>query len=260
MTALAAARKTEQWGAGHALSVIRDFPLAANAIVYNGGLGCFDLASGFGVAGSTKLGLVAAGRIQVLANGGKADNTGGSNGDIHVDVTPGVFRWANSTSGDAITTAHRCRLCYIVDDQTVALTNGSGTRSVAGIIVDVDTSGVFVMSSPEIGFNLIASAAGAVSTPTTVSAAGALPLGVTDVFLSVTGTTAYTLADGLFAGQAITFTVVAGASTPAGTITPAHPRTGDGVASALGAVGDFVRYVWDGTQWTITANGGITIS
>ena len=33
---------------------------------------------------------------------------------------------------------------YIVDDQTVAKTNGSSTRSAAGTIVDVDAQGVWV--------------------------------------------------------------------------------------------------------------------
>jgi len=34
--------------------------------------------------------------------------------------------------------------CYIVDDQTVAKTNGTNTRSVAGKIIQVDSDGVFV--------------------------------------------------------------------------------------------------------------------
>ena len=34
--------------------------------------------------------------------------------------------------------------CYIVDDQTVAKTNGTNTRSVAGKIIAVDADGVWV--------------------------------------------------------------------------------------------------------------------
>lgn len=64
-------------------------------------------------------------------------------------VTPivfreGVFRFANSASGDLIATADIGTVCYIVDDQTVAKTNGSATRSPAGAVVDVDAVGVWV--------------------------------------------------------------------------------------------------------------------
>jgi hypothetical protein len=34
--------------------------------------------------------------------------------------------------------------CYLVDDQTVAKTSATNTRSVAGKIVDVDSQGVWV--------------------------------------------------------------------------------------------------------------------
>ncbi len=36
------------------------------------------------------------------------------------------------------------KLCFIVDDCTVAKTNGSATRSRAGTVEDVDASGVCV--------------------------------------------------------------------------------------------------------------------
>jgi hypothetical protein len=50
----------------------------------------------------------------------------------------------NSSDADAISTANIGADCYIVDDQTVALTNGTNTRSVAGKIFDVDSAGVWV--------------------------------------------------------------------------------------------------------------------
>ncbi|MFB0515162.1 MAG: hypothetical protein ACETWG_00985, partial [Candidatus Neomarinimicrobiota bacterium] len=46
---------------------------------------------------------------------------------------------------------------YIVDDQTVAKTDGTGTRSPAGFIEDVDSNGVWVL----VGFGPVASPAGA---------------------------------------------------------------------------------------------------
>ncbi|KAK0329991.1 hypothetical protein LTR94_034588, partial [Friedmanniomyces endolithicus] len=59
-------------------------------------------------------------------------------------VKKGQFRWANSAAADAITRAEIGDPAYIVDDQTVAKTNGGATRSVAGTIRDVDAQGVWV--------------------------------------------------------------------------------------------------------------------
>lgn len=73
-----------------------------------------------------------------------ADNTGGAAGAINVKVRRGVWRMANSASTDLIALKDIGSSCYIVDDQTVALTNGSNTRSIAGVIRDVDASGVWV--------------------------------------------------------------------------------------------------------------------
>jgi hypothetical protein len=57
---------------------------------------------------------------------------------------PGVHRFANSSAGDLITKANIGAACWIVDDQTVAATNGTNTRSPAGIVDGVDANGVWV--------------------------------------------------------------------------------------------------------------------
>ena len=51
---------------------------------------------------------------------------------------------ANSASTDQITLADLGAAVFIVDDQTVAKTNGGGTRSQAGYVVDVDATGVWI--------------------------------------------------------------------------------------------------------------------
>lgn len=61
-----------------------------------------------------------------------------------VKIRPGIFRWKNSASSDEITKASIGSTCYIVDDETVAKTDGSGTRSPAGQVRDVDDKGVWV--------------------------------------------------------------------------------------------------------------------
>jgi hypothetical protein len=61
-----------------------------------------------------------------------------------VDIEKGIFHFANSADTDEITTADIGSNCYIVDDQTVAKTDGTGTRSIAGEVFDVDAQGVWV--------------------------------------------------------------------------------------------------------------------
>ncbi len=55
-------------------------------------------------------------------------------------IKPGVFPFANSSGGDAIALGNVGQPCFAVDDHTVALTDGGGTRPFAGIIWDYDAS------------------------------------------------------------------------------------------------------------------------
>lgn len=73
------------------------------------------------------------------------DNTvsGHSAGALNVAVRQGIFKWANSASTDLIAQANLFQDVYAVDDQTVALTPGSG-RSRAGKVMQIDTDGVWV--------------------------------------------------------------------------------------------------------------------
>lgn len=57
---------------------------------------------------------------------------------------PGTFRFRNSTSADAITVAYIGKVCFVIDDDRVAKTNGSGARSPAGVVEAVDGAGVWV--------------------------------------------------------------------------------------------------------------------
>ncbi len=69
------------------------------------------------------------------------DNTDGSNGDLVVEAERGVFNYANSGAADEITIDDRFTVCYVVDDQTVAKTNGTNTRARAGFVWDVRDDG-----------------------------------------------------------------------------------------------------------------------
>lgn len=72
------------------------------------------------------------------------DNSGGSAGAVSADIAVGIFAFGNSSAGDLIARSDIGADCYIVDDQTVAKTHGTNTRSVAGRIFDVDADGVWV--------------------------------------------------------------------------------------------------------------------
>lgn len=112
--------------------------VAAAKKLYAGALVALD-ASGYATPGATATTLKGLGRCEALA-----DNSSGAAAAINATIKRGIFRWANSSAADEIADDDIGKRCYIVDDQTVALTNGSGTRSVAGIIYDVDSTGVWV--------------------------------------------------------------------------------------------------------------------
>lgn len=65
-------------------------------------------------------------------------------GGEKVTVKRGVFGFGNSAAADEITAADIGKVAYVVDDQTVAKTDGVGTRPVAGVIEDVDDTQVWV--------------------------------------------------------------------------------------------------------------------
>ncbi|MBO9419160.1 hypothetical protein J7481_06610 [Labrenzia sp. R4_2] len=133
MTALTTDRRTPERSGDR-----RQHPVKAGATFYAGALVALG-ADGFAVPMTAATGLIALGRCET-----RADNVAGADGEIAVTVGAGIYRFSNSAGGDEITTAHIGQPCYGVDDQTVALTDGTGTRSVAGTVFDVDAQGVWV--------------------------------------------------------------------------------------------------------------------
>lgn len=143
MSALTAARDTERLGED-AVPPLLKLPMKASTKVFAGSLVVID--AGYAAPGTTATGKKAAGRAESTV-----DNTSGAAGDKVIAVRRGVWKWNNSTSGDLIAQADVGKVCYIVDDQTVAKTDATGTRSPAGVILQVETDGVFV----ETGIDLL---------------------------------------------------------------------------------------------------------
>lgn len=112
-------------------------PVAASVKIWAGAMVMLD--AGYGKPAAAAVGKVIVGRAESTV-----DNTTGSAGDKVVVVRRGVFKWNNSSSGDAITQAEMGTIVYAVDDQTVAKTSNSGARSAAGVALQLESDGVLV--------------------------------------------------------------------------------------------------------------------
>ena len=113
---------------------IRSDPVAAGIRIFAGAIICLD-ASGNAVPGKTAIGLNPRGVCEARIN-----NIDGEAGEVSVKSRVGTFRFLNHSS-DLVGRGHIGRLAYIVDDQTVAASDGGSTRSSLGIVQNVTASG-----------------------------------------------------------------------------------------------------------------------
>ncbi|GEK71592.1 MULTISPECIES: hypothetical protein [Halomonas] len=119
----------------------RSHPVAAGSLCYAGAIAVMN-AAGYAAPASTATGLTALGVFYE-----QVDNTSGADGDELAQIERGCFHFAND-GGDPIDRTMIGTPCYLVDNQTVAATDGTGTRSAAGVIDDVDDNGVWVLIDP----------------------------------------------------------------------------------------------------------------
>lgn len=111
-------------------------PVAASTKIWQGAIVVMD--SGVAKPGATATGLVVLGVAEETV-----DNSGGIAGALTITPRRGTFRFVNLSS-DALTTADVGKDAYLVDDQTVAKTSATNTRSIAGKVIDVDASGAWI--------------------------------------------------------------------------------------------------------------------
>lgn len=110
--------------------------VAAGVRIYAGALLALN-ANGFAVPGKTAADLTYAGRADEYV-----DNTGGADGAKSVVIRRGnAFKWANDGT---INQAKLLKRAYIVDDATVSGTDGGGTRSPSGLIIAIESDGVWI--------------------------------------------------------------------------------------------------------------------
>ena len=117
--------------------------LKDNVKIWQGALVILDPTTGLIEPGTG----TAPGKIAVGCAERDYDNTitGHTAGGISGEVRQGNHYWASGTSADAITAANIGAPCYVIDDQTVGLTDNGGTRALAGVIIDYNSGlGVLV--------------------------------------------------------------------------------------------------------------------
>jgi hypothetical protein len=70
-----------------------------------------------------------------------------SSANVTAIIEPGIFLWNNSTT-DPVDAASFGAICYAIDDQTVAKTSNTSTRTPVGVVVGVESIGVWVFTKP----------------------------------------------------------------------------------------------------------------
>ena len=112
--------------------------LAAAAGKIFGGSLVMRNAAGYLTKAATATGCIGVGRAEYMV-----DNTAGAAGAVSAEYRLGSFLFAN-LAADLVTIADIGKPCFIADDQTVARTDGTATRSRAGIVEGVESTGVWV--------------------------------------------------------------------------------------------------------------------
>lgn len=151
---------------------VMPFAVAASTEIFLGALVATN-AAGFLVPGSAATGLTYIGRAEA-----HVDNSAGADGDETVLVRRHkAFLWKNSDA-DPVGQSLVGKTCYILDDETVAATDATGTRSAAGTVLAVESNGVWVDGSGAQDLSAVASLdfpsiAAAASADLTIAVAGA---------------------------------------------------------------------------------------
>lgn len=111
-----------------------EYGVLASQEIYKGSL-VFLTAAGYATP-TAAVGLRCVGVAQKTV-----DNSDGASADVNVKVMAGVHEFHNSASADEITIADLEKVCFVVDNQTVAKTDSAGTRAVAGVVKSLAPDG-----------------------------------------------------------------------------------------------------------------------
>lgn len=127
------------------------YPIAANVRIFKGALVCIDVAGRARPGGTIAAGsLSALGKASATYDNRTGSALGGAAGACDVEVEFGVYQWANSADGDLIAVDDVGKVCFVVDDQTVALTSNTDTRGICGFISEVIDGRPYVWMGPHV--------------------------------------------------------------------------------------------------------------
>lgn len=128
------------------------YPIAANKRTWKGGIICLD-SSGNAIPGT----VAASGTVKCVGvashslNNLTGSDLGGAAGAADQEVAFGVHGFDSGLSSDAITADDIGEVAYVIDDNTVGLTDGGGAARVpAGVITEVRDGQVFVWMGPHV--------------------------------------------------------------------------------------------------------------
>jgi hypothetical protein len=133
-------------------------PIAANTLIRKGWMVALDV-NGRAVPANTIANgaLVAVGKASHTLDNRTGSELGGAAGAAYLETEYGVFDWLSAGGGDAIAADDVSKVCYMLDNQTVALTSSTGARGPAGVISEVRNGRVYVHQGPTVAalINLI---------------------------------------------------------------------------------------------------------
>lgn len=114
--------------------------VAASTVVWQGAMVTL---TGSGAAAKLTPVTAAAGLRVIGVAVSTGDNRVAQADPVYAEYEAGVFLM-NNDAGDPLTVADIGADCYASDDNTVAKTSATNTKSKAGVVWDVDSSGVWV--------------------------------------------------------------------------------------------------------------------
>jgi hypothetical protein len=119
------------------------YPIAANIFCHQGGMAALNSSGQAVPAGSGTAATIAIGVFLDETDNTTSSTQGWSGlaGAVNCEIQRGAFAMDNSTSADLIANTNTSLPCYVVDDHTVALTDGNGARKFAGYILGVNVAG-----------------------------------------------------------------------------------------------------------------------
>ena len=129
---------------------LRDVPLKSGYKVYAGAIVVIQQSTGYGRPAFSGTGCVAMGVAQKTLDNTSAGTLPGANTDgglICPVKSGGTFGPFTNDTGTAVAITDRTKVCYLLDDNTITMSSSSA--SVAGIVADVTTEGVWVEIDPD---------------------------------------------------------------------------------------------------------------